>query len=71
MSEIYTSGILTDRVYTRFGIRKVEFTSEHGFYLNGKNRKIQGVCMHHDLGMLGCAYREDVWRRRFENLKEM
>lgn len=71
MSEIYTSGILTDRVYTRFGIRKVEFTSEQGFYLNGKNRKIQGVCMHHDLGMLGCAYREDVWRRRFEKLKEM
>ena len=27
--------------------------------------------MHHDLGMLGAAYREDVWRKRFQTLKEM
>lgn len=71
MSEICVNGELKDRVCTRFGVRKVEFTNENGFFLNGKNIKIQGVCMHHDLGMLGAAYREDVWRKRFRILKEM
>lgn len=71
MSEILVDGEVRDRVYTRFGIRLAEFSGENGFFLNGKNIKIQGVCLHHDLGMLGAAYREDVWRKRFKALKEM
>lgn len=71
ISEIVVDGEVRDCVCTRFGIRKVEFTNENGFFLNGKNIKIQGVCLHHDLGMLGAAYREDVWRKRLQALKEM
>ncbi|MDO5541071.1 MAG: glycoside hydrolase family 2 TIM barrel-domain containing protein [Eubacteriales bacterium] len=71
MSEIIVGGEVKDRVYTNFGIRKAEFSNESGFFLNGKNVKIQGVCMHHDFGMLGAAYREDVMRKRLMTLKEM
>ncbi len=71
MSEVWVNGILKDRIFTKFGIRDVLFDSDNGFFLNGKNRKIQGVCMHHDLGMLGAGYRMDVVKKRLLALKEM
>lgn len=71
MSELTVNGEIVDRVFTRFGVRTAAFDKNAGFFLNGRLMKIQGVCMHHDLGMLGVAYREDVVRKRFETLKEM
>ncbi len=71
MSEVISDGQVCDRVFIRFGIRYVRFDAERGFFLNGENLKIQGVCMHHDLGMLGAAYRGDVVRKRLLALKEM
>ncbi|WP_033194784.1 glycoside hydrolase family 2 TIM barrel-domain containing protein [Ochrovirga pacifica] len=55
---------------TRFGIRSIHFDKDKGFYLNGKNRKIKGVCLHHDAGMVGAAVPKDVWKRRLQLLKE-
>ena len=40
---------LSDTYTTTFGIRSIEVRPETGFYLNGVNRKFQGVCLHHDL----------------------
>ncbi len=54
----------------KFGIRYFEFDTNTGFYLNGKNELIKGVCLHHDAGLVGTAVPLDVWRRRFEILKE-
>ena len=71
MSEVISDGQVQDRVFTKFGIRDVFFDVEKGFFLNGKNIKIQGVCMHHDLGMLGAAYHKDVVKKRLLALKEM
>lgn len=71
MSELRCKDVVVDRVYNRFGIRKAVFEKETGFWLNGRNMKIQGVCMHHDCGMLGAAYHEGVMRKRFETLKKM
>lgn len=55
---------------TRFGIRAFQFDKDRGFFLNGRNMKIKGVCLHHDAGIVGAAVPKDVWRRRLELLKE-
>ena len=54
-SKIYADGRLVDEYTTRFGIRSIEIVADKGFFLNGKHRKFQGVCNHHDLGPLGAA----------------
>lgn len=70
-TEVWKDGRITDRVFTRFGIRKAVFHCETGFSLNGCQLKIQGVCMHHDAGMLGAAYNREAVIRRLRTLKEM
>jgi len=56
---------------TIFGIRKAEFTTDNGFILNGKRVNIQGVCNHHDLGLLGTALNIKALERQIRILKEM
>lgn len=70
-TEIIENGAAADRIFTRFGIREAVFDRQTGFSLNGKTIKIQGVCMHHDCGMLGAAYNREVIKRRLTQLKEM
>ena len=55
---------------TDFGIRSFRFDADEGFFLNGKNRKIKGVCLHHDGGLVGAAVPKAVWRRRLQTLKD-
>lgn len=52
------------------GIRTIAFLPDEGFFLNGENRKIKGVCVHHDGGCLGAAMKPEVWQRRLALLKE-
>jgi beta-galactosidase len=59
-----------DEQTTNFGIRDIKFDADTGFWLNGVNLKIKGVCLHHDAGALGAAVPLDAWRRRFELLRE-
>ncbi len=54
---------------TNFGIRKIVFDANQGFFINGRNEKIKGVCLHHDAGLVGCAVPLDVWERRLLHLK--
>ena len=63
--------ILADKVSTRFGIRSIEIRPDKGFFLNGKMRKFQGVCMHHDLGPLGAAVNKAALKRQLTILKDM
>ncbi|KXX70942.1 glycoside hydrolase family 2 TIM barrel-domain containing protein [Flammeovirga sp. SJP92] len=53
-----------------FGIRKLYFDKDKGFFLNDKNVKIKGVCLHHDAGLVGTAVPKDVWRQKLTLLKE-
>ncbi|MCR5205740.1 MAG: DUF4982 domain-containing protein [Lachnospiraceae bacterium] len=62
---------LIDSYDTRFGFRTVEFTTDSGMLLNGRNVKINGVCEHHDLGLFGAAFNKDAMKRKFSVLKEM
>jgi len=60
-----------DTEETTFGIRSIVFDAQKGFFLNGKNMKINGVCNHHDLGSLGAAVNEDALYRQLRILKDM
>ncbi|MDL2304595.1 DUF4982 domain-containing protein [Bacteroides sp. OttesenSCG-928-D19] len=70
-SQIYADGQLVDTYTTRFGIRSIEIIAHKGFYLNGRHRKFQGVCNHHDLGPLGAAINTAALRRQLTLLKDM
>lgn len=53
------------------GIRTFRFCPDKGFFLNEKNMKLKGVCVHHDAGCLGAGVRKKVWERRLNTLKKM
>lgn len=71
ISKVYVDNKKVDEYITRFGIRSVEIVADKGFYLNGKHRKFQGVCNHHDLGPLGAAINVAALRRQLTLLKDM
>ena len=71
VSHIYSGDTLLDTYTTRFGIRSIEYVADKGFYLNGKHRKFQGVCNHHDLGPLGAAINVSALRHQLALLKDM
>ena len=60
-----------DRYTTPVGIRTFSFDARKGFTLNGRQTKINGVCMHHDLGCLGAAVNTRAIERQLQILKEM
>lgn len=71
VSKIYSGDTLLDTYTTRFGIRSIEYIADKGFFLNGKHRKFQGVCNHHDLGPLGAAINVSALRHQLGMLKDM
>ena len=58
-----------DSVTTVFGIRSIVMNGQSGFLLNGKEVKMRGACVHHDLGALGAASLDRAEERRIEVLK--
>ena len=68
---VIADSVYQETVETTFGVRSVQIVPNVGFLLNGKVRKIQGVCLHHDLGPLGSAINKDALRRQLLILKEM
>jgi beta-galactosidase len=56
---------------TRFGIRDAHFEAATGFWLNGRNFKLKGVCLHHEAGGLGAAVPDRGWERRIAALKDL
>lgn len=70
-TKIEKNGEIVDSYDTRFGIRKLEYIPEQGFFLNGKAAKFKGVCNHHDLGPLGAAVNRAALRHQVELMKDM
>lgn len=64
-------GRLLDSYISTTGLRYFDFDPKTGFSLNGKRMKINGVCMHHDLGALGAAVNTRAIERQLEILKKM
>ncbi len=63
------SGHVLQTQETKFGVRSFDFDADKGFFLNGVSRKIKGVCLHHEAGLVGAAVPLDVWRRRLTRLQ--
>jgi beta-galactosidase len=70
VSEVVAGGRTLDDEVTPFGIRELRFDAATGFWLNGRNLKIKGACLHHDGGAVGAAVPRGVWERRLARLRE-
>lgn len=64
-------GRVVDQNDTYFGIREARFDADKGFFLNGENIKLKGMCLHQDMGSLGVAVPDQAWERRLRTLKDI
>lgn len=65
------NGMVIDEVETKCGFRTIRFDKNTGFWLNGENIKIKGVCNHQDHAGVGVAVPDALWEFRLRKLKEM
>jgi beta-galactosidase len=71
LSEVFDGTNCLDQQLTRFGIRDAHFEADTGFWLNEKNLKIKGVCLHEDGGAFGAAVPLSIWEERLKTLKTL
>ncbi len=60
-----------DEVRIPFGIRKIEWTADDGFHLNGRRVQLYGVDLHHDQGILGAAAHPAAIERQLRIMRDM
>jgi beta-galactosidase len=70
-ASVLVDGSPVDATAAAFGFREARFEPASGFWLNGQNVKLKGVCLHHDGGAVGAAVPLRVWERRLRRLKEL
>ena len=70
-SLVRQDGVRIDDYLSTFGIRDIEFDPKTGLSLNGTPLKLQGLCIHHDLGCLGAAAHDRAIERRLTALKSI
>ncbi len=68
--ELWADSILVDNKTEKFGIRKLEYSKDFGFKLNGKKVFLKGVANHHDLGALGAAAFDRAIERQLKQMKD-
>lgn len=71
VSKVFINKKLVDEITIPFGIRDEKFVATTGFWLNGKNLKIKGVCLHQNGGAFGAAVPIGVWKYRLKILKSI
>ncbi|MBQ6680071.1 MAG: DUF4982 domain-containing protein [Lachnospiraceae bacterium] len=70
VTTVTVDGKITDVRENTFGFREIAFNTE-GFFLNGRNVKVKGVCGHGDYGLTGLAVEESVFRYKAKLIKDM
>ena len=70
-SRIYRDGILSDEVFTRFGIRVMGYLPNIGYTINGDFINLHGVNRRQDYGYLVDALPDAIGRRDMEIIKEL
>lgn len=68
---LYLDETVCDEYAVNFGIRDIRFDCNNGFYLNGKNIKIKGLCCHHDHAGTGIGIPDSVNEYRIMQMKNM
>jgi beta-galactosidase len=71
VSKLRAEGQIADEQTTTFGIRDAHFEADTGFWLNGRNLKLKGVCLHADGGAFGAAVPLSIWEARLKTLKTL
>jgi len=66
-----TAGENRDEITTRFGIRKLRWEKDTGFWLNGRVVKLKGVADHSEAGPVGAAYPDELLRWKIQQIKAM
>ena len=66
---LYETEIAGEKV--RYGIRKIAWTVDDGFHLNGRRVQLKGVCLHYDFGPLGAAFNRAAAKRQLLAMKDM
>lgn len=69
--ELVSDGRTLDSQTVCFGIRQAVFRADSGFWLNGRNFKLLGVCVHSECGAFGTAVPDSQWERRLATLKSL
>ena len=54
-ARIVQEGTILDEISLSFGFREISLSPEEGFFLNGRNIRINGVSKHQDFAGFGCA----------------
>jgi len=71
VARVFADEQLVDDLETPFGFREFHFEPDTGFFLNGTNLLLKGVCMHHDAGVVGAAVPVEVLERRLRLVKDL
>jgi beta-galactosidase len=71
VARLRAGGKTIDDETVSFGIRDFRFEPATGFWLNGRNFKLKGVCLHHDASAFGAAVPLRAWERRLGILKSL
>ena len=60
VTTVKRDGRVVDETTTPFGVREALFDAKRGFLLNGKPVKLNGVCLHHEAGVIDtCGFPKD------------
>ena len=70
-TRVLRAGSVVDERVTRCGFRTLRFDANEGFFLNGRHRKIQGVCIHQDHAGVGVAVPAAIIDWRVRQLKAL
>jgi len=70
-TDVRQDGQTVDDQTATIGLRNAKFEPDTGFWLNGKNFKLKGVCVHQDGGAFGVAVPMSVWEQRLITLKSL
>jgi len=71
ITKIISDGVIVDCYKTPLGIRWFKFTSDNGFFLNGKHLQLRGMNMHAGYGGLGTALPDRANYKDVELAKQM
>lgn len=68
---LLVEGEVQDAYEQKIGFRQVEIDTLQGLRVNGVPIKLNGVCLHQEVGCRGVAAKPEIWRARLEELKEL
>ncbi len=70
VTTVTQNGTVVDTYKSRIGLRSISYTKD-GFFLNDKQVRFNGVCLHHDNGALGSAVYRRAEERKLQIMKSM